>query len=307
MFAADGGALPVGAGRRRQQVDPIAPLPPASATGPAAKPATDRRRCPTAPPPAGSRAALSAAAAAAVAASMPAQALLDYIRGIGREGLVPPDYDPAGLIAAMRSGDPMALVAGGDRPVQQAVVGPGAWPCPRRCADRLARRRQGPRRRPPAPAARGGAGDQPHPRGAQRPAADPSAIWRAEARAGGHAQDRDRTRSTRSGSTWTAGAGCRATLAQKYIIVNVPAFYATLVENGVTRWKHRAVAGAIKTPTPQLIGHGDRRDPQPLVGSADRASRRKSRASRAMSRSRARTARSSAGASRRGRPTRSAS
>jgi murein L,D-transpeptidase YcbB/YkuD len=25
-----------------------------------------------------------------------------------------------------------------------------------------------------------------------------------------------------------------------------------LVENGVTRWKHRAIAGAIKTPTPQL-------------------------------------------------------
>ena len=41
-------------------------------------------------------------------------------------------------------------------------------------------------------------------------------------------------------------------LGQKYIIVNVPSYYATLVENGVTRWKTRAVAGAIKTPTPQL-------------------------------------------------------
>ena len=41
-------------------------------------------------------------------------------------------------------------------------------------------------------------------------------------------------------------------LGDKYIIVNIPAFYATLVENGVTRWKHRAIAGAIKTPTPQL-------------------------------------------------------
>jgi murein L,D-transpeptidase YcbB/YkuD len=41
-------------------------------------------------------------------------------------------------------------------------------------------------------------------------------------------------------------------LGQKYIIVNVPAFHATLVENGVTRWKHKAIAGAIKTPTPQL-------------------------------------------------------
>ena len=41
-------------------------------------------------------------------------------------------------------------------------------------------------------------------------------------------------------------------LGPKYIIVNVPSYYATLVENGVTRWKTRAVAGAIKTPTPQL-------------------------------------------------------
>ena len=41
-------------------------------------------------------------------------------------------------------------------------------------------------------------------------------------------------------------------LGQKYIIVNVPSYYATLVENGVTRWKTRAVAGAMKTPTPQL-------------------------------------------------------
>ena len=41
-------------------------------------------------------------------------------------------------------------------------------------------------------------------------------------------------------------------LGDKYIIVNVPGFHATLVENGVNRWKHRAIAGATKTPTPQL-------------------------------------------------------
>jgi murein L,D-transpeptidase YcbB/YkuD len=60
-----------------------------------------------------------------------------------------------------------------------------------------------------------------------------------------------RNRSTRSGSTWTVGVGCRAS-GPKYIIVNVPSYYATLVEDGVTRFKTRAVAGAIKTPTPQL-------------------------------------------------------
>jgi murein L,D-transpeptidase YcbB/YkuD len=41
-------------------------------------------------------------------------------------------------------------------------------------------------------------------------------------------------------------------LGQRYIIVNVPGFHATLVENGVNRWKHRAIAGKLSTPTPQL-------------------------------------------------------
>ena len=42
-------------------------------------------------------------------------------------------------------------------------------------------------------------------------------------------------------------------LGERYIIVNVPAFTAALVENGQTISRHVAVAGAIKTPTPQLM------------------------------------------------------
>jgi murein L,D-transpeptidase YcbB/YkuD len=41
-------------------------------------------------------------------------------------------------------------------------------------------------------------------------------------------------------------------LGSRYIIVNVPGQAATLVENSQTRWKRRAIAGALKTPTPQL-------------------------------------------------------
>jgi len=41
-------------------------------------------------------------------------------------------------------------------------------------------------------------------------------------------------------------------LGNKYIIVNVPGFHATLVENGANRWKQRAIAGKLSTPTPQL-------------------------------------------------------
>jgi murein L,D-transpeptidase YcbB/YkuD len=41
-------------------------------------------------------------------------------------------------------------------------------------------------------------------------------------------------------------------LGSKYVIVNVPAYTVSLVENGQTLSRRRAVAGALKTPTPQL-------------------------------------------------------
>jgi murein L,D-transpeptidase YcbB/YkuD len=41
-------------------------------------------------------------------------------------------------------------------------------------------------------------------------------------------------------------------LGSKYVIVNVPAYTVALVENGQTLNRRRAVAGAIKTPTPSL-------------------------------------------------------
>jgi murein L,D-transpeptidase YcbB/YkuD len=41
-------------------------------------------------------------------------------------------------------------------------------------------------------------------------------------------------------------------LGEKYVIVNVPAYTVALVENGQTIDRRRAVAGALKTPTPSL-------------------------------------------------------
>ena len=41
-------------------------------------------------------------------------------------------------------------------------------------------------------------------------------------------------------------------LGQKYVIVNVPAYTVALVESGATLDRRRAVAGAVKTPTPSL-------------------------------------------------------
>ena len=42
------------------------------------------------------------------------------------------------------------------------------------------------------------------------------------------------------------------TLGDRYIIVNVPAYTAALVEKGETISRHHAVAGKVSTPTPQL-------------------------------------------------------
>ncbi|QPQ55125.1 L,D-transpeptidase family protein [Allosphingosinicella flava] len=41
-------------------------------------------------------------------------------------------------------------------------------------------------------------------------------------------------------------------LGPRYVIVNVPAFTAAIVENGQVTARHRAVVGAVKTKTPQL-------------------------------------------------------
>ena len=57
-------------------------------------------------------------------------------------------------------------------------------------------------------------------------------------------------------------------LGHKYIIVNVPGFHATLVEDGVNRWKQRAIAGKLSTPTPQLNATAVGVMLNPVVGSA---------------------------------------
>ena len=212
--------------------DPIGPLPEGAAQQqPAAEPA------PPLPPP--------------VWQLMQAKALLDYINNVGSEGLSPSDYDPSGLIAAMRSNDPQLYsqaatdrfnklssdlafghVRGEDR---------GDWHVVDKDLDDVRQREMLDaalitNRIPEVlntllPT---------HPQyGALRtalsitPKTDVPKINKIRL-------NMDRWR-------WLPRE-----LGQKYIIVNVPSYYATLVENGTTRWKTRAVAGAIKTPTPQL-------------------------------------------------------
>ena len=180
-----------------------------------------------------------------------AMELLAYINSIHQEGLDPLDYDPAGLTLAMRSGDPMALakaatdrfnrvssdlafghVRGDDRQgwyvtdkdlddARQRQMLEGA----------LATNRVAAVLQSLLPT---------HPQyGALKNALALSAKT-------------DSAKINRIRLNMDRWRWLPRELGSKYIIVNVPAFYATLVENGATRWKQRAIAGAMKTPTPQL-------------------------------------------------------
>ena len=180
-----------------------------------------------------------------------AQALLFFIQGIASEGLAPADYDPAGLIAALRTGDQMRVsqaaterfnqlssdlafgrVRGDDRqdwhipdgdldPTRQALLLQAAL-VQHRVPDAL---------RGLLPS---------HPQYAAlhhalevTPVTETAKINRIRL-------NMDRWR-------WLP-----RDLGDRYIIVNVPAYTAALVEDGVTTSRHHAVAGKISTPTPQL-------------------------------------------------------
>ena len=181
------------------------------------------------------------------------QALKTYIAGVGREGLDPTDYDPLGLDRAMASGDPVAMSKAatdrflklssdlalghvrGDNRIDWHVVDNDIDGNRQRLLldSALAQHRVADALNGLLPT---------HPQyGALR-----AALAKAEAE-GVPASKVNRIRLNMDRWRWLP-----RDLGDKYIIVNVPSFHATLVEDGQTRWKNRAIAGAIKTPTPQL-------------------------------------------------------
>jgi murein L,D-transpeptidase YcbB/YkuD len=180
-----------------------------------------------------------------------AQALLNYIRNVGREGLSPEDYNPSGLETAMRTGDPMTmsqvatdtfnklssdLALGhvrGDARVDWHVVDKDLDEARQRALLETALRNN------QLPQTLDGLLPS-HPQYGALKTALATAAKTDTAKVNKIRLNMDRWR-------WLPRE-----LGSKYIIVNVPSYYATLVENGATRWKTRAVAGAIKTPTPQL-------------------------------------------------------
>ena len=234
----------VGAPVLAQGVQPTAPKPNPAAQAPAATPpATQPQAVPTppAPPP----------LPPVVWNVQQAQDLIYYIQQIGRDGLEPGDYDIPGLQAAMASGDPMRLsqeaTARFNRVSNDLALGHVArnsriqWFVVDKDLDEASQDallRTALAQHNIAGALNGLLPTHPQYAALKEaleltPATQTAKIDRIKL-------NMDRWR-------WLP-----RDLGQKYIIVNVPGFHATLVENGVNRWKQRAIAGATKTPTPQL-------------------------------------------------------
>ncbi|WP_300973111.1 L,D-transpeptidase family protein [Sphingomonas sp. LHG3406-1] len=215
------------------RADPLAPAPaqPGSPVAPEAPPVVEL------PPPVWQQAQVAE--------------LLAYVRQVGREGLDPRDYDLPLLEAAMKGGDPVAMSAVATTTFNKVATDLALGHV------RGSSRVQWYVRDPDLPEgalrthldqAIGGVGIATvlngllptHPQYLSLKAALAKADPNDSATVGKIRINMDRWR-------WLP-----RDLGSRYIIVNVPGEHATLVEDSVTRWKRRAIAGAVKTPTPQL-------------------------------------------------------
>jgi murein L,D-transpeptidase YcbB/YkuD len=180
-----------------------------------------------------------------------AQVLLGYIEQLGTEGLIPANYNPAGLAAAIRSGDVRTVSqAANDRFARVAsdlalgyvprkerkdwFIKDGDLPAERldsllRSAVQQHRVAETLNELLPT-----------HP----QYAALKNALKLSTA---GETAKINRIKLNMERWRWLP-----RDLGERYVIVNVPSYHVTLVENGQTRWKQRAVAGAVRTPTPQI-------------------------------------------------------
>jgi murein L,D-transpeptidase YcbB/YkuD len=180
-----------------------------------------------------------------------AEDLLHYIKQIGVEGLNPDDYDPQGLEAAIAAGDPVALSAAAtdrfDRVSSDLALGHVKKPAridwfvvdnDLNAEKQDALLRSALAAHDIAGALNGLLPTHPQYAALKHALAETAAADTAK---------RDRIRLNMDRWRWLP-----RDLGEKYIIVNVPSFHATLVQDGVTRWKQRAIAGKLSTPTPQL-------------------------------------------------------
>ena len=142
----------------------------------------------------------------------------------------------------------------------------------------LARPRQGSRRRPAGRLASQRACPASHRRGAARPAADPSAICGAARHALEITPTTETTKINRIRLNMDRWRWLPRDLGEQiHHRQRARLSRDAGRERRRPRWKHRAVAGAIKTPTPQLIGDWRSASSSIRGGKCRRASRRKLR------------------------------
>jgi murein L,D-transpeptidase YcbB/YkuD len=237
---------------------PTAPVATARPAVPAPK-ATPEAPVPGNPDYAPDQAAPTQAAPAPLPAPLPpavwdvtsAEDLLHYIQGVGADGLNPADYDPAGLQTAIAAADPGLLSAAATERFNllSSDLALGHVKKPARTdwfivdKDLDSAKQDALLRSALAQHDITGALNGLLPKHPQY-AALKAAL--AQTPASDTAQ-RDRIRLNMDRWRWLPRE-----LGDKYIIVNVPSFHATLVQDGATRWKERAIAGKLSTPTPQL-------------------------------------------------------
>ncbi|NUQ19109.1 MAG: L,D-transpeptidase family protein [Sphingomonas sp.] len=180
-----------------------------------------------------------------------AEDLLHYIQQIGVEGLRPADYDPEGLQAAIASGDIAAISAAAtarfDLVSSDLALGHVKKPArvdwfladnDLNAAKQDALLRSALANHDIAGALNGLLPTHPQYAALKAALAETAASDTSK---------RDHIRLNMDRWRWLP-----RDLGKKYIIVNVPSFHATLVEDGTTRWKERAIAGKLSTPTPEL-------------------------------------------------------
>jgi murein L,D-transpeptidase YcbB/YkuD len=179
-----------------------------------------------------------------------AQELLAYVKNIGKEGLDPRDYDPALLEVALRGGDGASISRAAtetwNKVVRDLALGHVRGSARVQWFVRDGDLPEG-RTRALLDQALAGAGIAPTLDGLLPTHPQYGSLRAALAMPGKDAATLGKIRLNMDRWRWLP-----RDLGSRYIIVNVPGEHATLVENSVTRWKHRAIAGAVKTPTPQL-------------------------------------------------------
>ncbi|MES2136270.1 MAG: L,D-transpeptidase family protein, partial [Pseudomonadota bacterium] len=161
------------------------------------------------------------------------------------------DYDPAGLQAGIQAGDPVALSAAATQRFNQlsSDLALGHVKKPARIDWHVADNDLDPARQDALLRSALAARDITGALNGLLPSHPQYAALRSalEATPAAEVAKRNRIRLNMDRWRWVP-----RDLGNKYIIVNVPGFHATLVENGVNRWKQKAIAGKLSTPTPQL-------------------------------------------------------